>query len=158
MPTASVTLTRPNDTTAYTANDVLGAATGSTAALEFANVGKADGGPLLVRGASLFVRDTALIASEAAYRLHLYNITPPSALGDNAAWDLPAGDRAAYQGFVDISTPVDLGSSLWIEMGALAKPVQSLTGSLWAYLVTIAGYTPTALRVHDIKLHTETRL
>lgn len=158
MPTAAATITRPNDVNAYAANDVIGAATGSTAAIEFANIGPADGGPLLVRGVSLRIDAAAVIASEAAYRLHLYDVTPPSALGDNAAWDLPAGDRASYQGYVDISAPVDLGSTLWIEMSALAKPVKTRTGSLWAYLTTIAGYTPTALRVHEIDLHTETRL
>jgi hypothetical protein len=36
---AVVTLTRTADTNAYTANDVIGSATGSTAALTFANMG-----------------------------------------------------------------------------------------------------------------------
>lgn len=157
MPSVSVSVTRPNDVTAYGAVDVIGAATGSTAALQFNGVGPADGGPVVIRGIALRIDANALIASEAGYRLHLYNITPPSALGDNAAWDLPAGDRSAYLGFLDTGTIVDIGSTLWVESNNLAKPIQLLSGSLFAYLCTVAGHTPTANRVYTATIHTETR-
>jgi hypothetical protein len=86
---ASATLTRTNDTNVYTANDVVGAATGSTAALTFSTIGPS-GGRIIINSVTFEVDAAALIASETSYTLHLYNITPPSALGDNAAWDLPA--------------------------------------------------------------------
>jgi hypothetical protein len=157
MPSVSVSVTRPNDTTAYGAVDVIGAATGSTAALQFNGLGPADGAPLYIRGLSLRIDATALIASEAGYRVHMYSATPPSALGDNAAWDLPAGDRSVYLGFLDTGTIVDIGSTLWVESNNLAKPIQLTSGSLFCYLCTVAGHTPTANRVYTLSLHTETR-
>lgn len=157
MPTASVSVTRPNDTTAYGAIDVIGPTGGGTAAMAFEKVGPADGGDVLIRGVSLRIDASALIASEAGYRLHFYNVTPPSALADNAAWDLPSGDRASYLGFLDTGTIVDIGSTLWVESNGLAKPVKLLSGTLYAYLATIVGHTPTAQRVYTATVHTETR-
>ena len=156
MPSASVSIIRPNDVTAYAANDVIGADTGSSAAIAFA-IAAADGGAFNLRGVSLRIDAAALIASEAGYRLHLYNVTPPSARGDNVAWDLPAGDRAAYLGYLDTGTPVDLGSTLWVESNNLAKPIQALGGLVYGYLTTLAGHTPTALRVYTVGLHSEVR-
>lgn len=157
MPSASATVTRPNDTTAYGAYDVIGPTGGGTAALSFAGVGPADGGDVLIRGVSLRIDATALIASEAGYRLHFYNVTPPSALADNTTWDMPSGDRSAYLGYLDTGTIVDLGSTLWVESNGLAKPVKLLSGTLYAYLATVAGHTPTAQRVYTVNVHTETR-
>ena len=147
-----VTITRPNDTSAYTANDVIGAATGSTAAVEFKNMGPS-GARIMITSTQLEIDASAVISGETSYRLHLYNITPPSASGDNAAWDLPSGDRASYLGFIELGTPVDLGSTLYVEQNIVNKQTSLSTQSLWGYLVTIGAYTPTAQRVHKITLH-----
>jgi hypothetical protein len=147
-----VTITRPNDTSAYTANDVIGAATGSTAAVEFKNMGPS-GARIMITSTQLEIDATAVISGETSYRLHLYNITPPSASGDNAAWDLPSGDRASYLGFIELGTPVDLGSTLYVEQNIVNKQTSLSTQSLWGYLVTIGAYTPTAQRIHKITLH-----
>lgn len=150
--TAAVTITRTSDTDAYLANDVIGAATATTAAVEFTNIGPA-GSTVRISGAELQINATGLISGEAQYRLHLYNVTPPSALGDNAPWDLPAGDRASYLGYLDLGTPVDLGSTLYVQTEQ-AKDVLLLSSSLFAYPVTIAAYTPTSARVHKVTIHT----
>jgi hypothetical protein len=151
MPSRTVSVTRTADTNAYTANDVIGAATGATAAIEFENL--FTGGKLhRITGASMLISATALISGEANYRLHLYNVTPPSALGDNAAFDIPSGDRSAYLGFIDLGTPVDLGSSLFIK-SEQAFDVRPLTTSLWAYPVTIGAYTPASSGVYRFTLH-----
>jgi hypothetical protein len=146
-----VSLTRTNDTNAYGANDILGAATGSTAALTFASMGPSAGAIIIV-GASLEVDSSALISGETEYRLHLYNITPSSALGDNAAFDLPSGDRDAYLGYIDFGTPVDLGSTLYVKRSGLLMPIKLAGTSLFGYLVTIGAYTPTASRVYRVAL------
>lgn len=87
----------------------------------------------------------ALVAAEANYRLYLYNVTPPSALADQAAWDLPSGDRAAFLGYLDLGTPVDLGASLYVQVNGINKDVKlAQTNSVFAYLVTVAGITATA--------------
>jgi len=149
---AAVTLTRTADTNAYAANDVLGAATGSTAALTFTSMGPS-AGRIMLTGATFEIDATAIISGETSYLLHLYNITPPSALGDNTAFDLPSGDRASYLGSVNLGTPVDLGSTLYIGADAIGKPIKLSGTSLFGYLVTVGAYTPTSARVHVITLH-----
>lgn len=135
---------------AYSANDVI------ATAQEFTNIGPISGGPIMITTVSLEVAETALQASEAAYRLHLYSVTPPSAPADNAAWDLPSGDRVSYRGFIEMGTPVDLGSTLYVETTGVNKqlnlPASVNGGSLFGLLVTIAGFTATAT-ARKVKLH-----
>lgn len=148
----AVTLTRTADTVAYTANDVIGSAVGSTAALTFASMGLS-AGRILITSATLEIDAAAIIAGETSYTLHLYDATPPSALGDNAAFDLPSGDRANYLGSINLGTPVDLGSTLWVETNQINKQIKLATASIFAYLVTVGAYTPTSARVYKITLH-----
>lgn len=150
--TTAVSLTRTADTNAYLASDVIGAATGSTAALTFASMGPSAGNIRII-GTELEIDASAVISGETSYRLHLYNVTPPSALGDNAAFDVPSGDRASYLGFLELGTPEDLGSTLYVQI-AQAKDVLLAGTSLFGYLVTVGAYTPTSARVHKITLHT----
>lgn len=148
---SSVALTRKNDTTAYTAGDVLGPTSGTSALTFTAGSGA---GEYLITSASLLVPLDAVPSGMGNFRLHLYNVTPPSALADNAAWDLPAGDRASYLGYVDIGTPVDVGSTLFIEALYLNKQITLASASLFAYLQTIGAYTPASGTVYTVTLHT----
>ena len=118
---------------------------------EFTDVGPV-GSRIMITSTSLVVESTGVISGEPSYRLHLYNVTPPSALGDNAPWDLPAGDRASYLGFVDLGTPVDVGSTLYVETNIVNKQLSLHGQGLFAYLVTIGPYTPTASRVYKVTL------
>ena len=113
------------------------------------------GGTVVLRSTELLISTTALQASEANYYLNLYNVTPPSAYADNAAWDLPSGDRASWLGRIDLGTPVDLGSSLYIRQTGLTQPMLIPHGGIvYAYLVTVAGFTATAV-ARKVTLHVE---
>ena len=57
---------------------------------------------------------------------------------------VPAGDRAAYLGFIDLLTPVDVGSTLSIQTDSLNRMVKLAGTSLFGYLVTTGGFTPAA--------------
>lgn len=150
--TANVSVTRTADINAYTANDVLGPATGSTAAMEFTLA--ADSASNILITSVAFERDaTALISGETSYTLHLYNVTPPSALGDNAAFDLPSGDRASYLGNISLGVPVDLGSTLYVEQNGVNKQIKLSGTSVFAYLVTVGAYTPASAAVHKVTLN-----
>lgn len=151
---SSASITRTNDTNAYLANDVIGAATGSTAAIEFKGIGPTEGGEVMITSCRLEIDAAAIISGETSYLLYLYSATPPSALGDNAAWDLPSGDRAVFLATLSLGTPVDLGSTLNVDTDIINKQISvPAGGSLFGYLVTAGAYTPTASRVHAIKLH-----
>jgi len=144
-----VTLTRPNNSTPYTAGDVVGAA---AAALTFPNMGPA-GGEIMITSATLEIDVAAVPSGMTGFTLRLYNITPPSALADNAVWDLPSGDRASYLGHINLGTPADLGSTLRISADGINKQVKLAGTSLFAYLCTDGGYTPTANAVKVISVH-----
>lgn len=150
---ASATITRPANTTAYTANDVIGAGTQS-AAVELTNLAGASGGDVIITTASLELDITAIPTGMTSFTLELYSATPPSAYGDNAAWDLPSGDRSVWLGNFNIGTPVDLGSTCYVVTSQINQQVTLTGSSMFAYLVTNGGYTPAAnSEVYKINLH-----
>lgn len=134
--TSQPTVTRPANADAYTAGDVIGGA------ITFTSAGPS-GGHVVITGADLRINVTAVPSGMTSFRLHLYDVTPPSALADNAAWDLPSGDRASYLGYVDLGTPVDVGSTLFVQVDGVNKKVKlNASTSLFGYLVTAGGFTP----------------
>lgn len=143
----NVAVTRPSNTTAYTAGDVCGA---TAAAITFPGFAA---GEFMITSINFYRGSSALEASEGSYTLYLYNVTPPSALADNAAWDLPTGDRAAYLGKIDLGAPVDLGGTIRVDVDQINKQVTSLGANLYGYLVTNAGYTPQSASIFNLTLH-----
>lgn len=131
--------------TSHTGGDVVGVAQ----ALAFTPA-PTSGGLIRITGVELLIAGATI--ETTAWKLHLYNVTPPSALADDAVFDLPAGDRAAYLGAVDIAQVVDLGASLFIEAHNLSKIIKLANGSLFAYLVNVTTLTPQAV-AHTVKLY-----
>lgn len=145
------TVTRPANATPYTANDALGAA---AAAIEFTNIAPSAGGQIVITSAKLQVDVASVPSGMTSFRLYLYSVTPPSALADNAAWDLPSGDRASFLGYVDLGTPVDLGSTLFVQTNAINAQFTAASSSLFGYLVTAGGFTPAGnSEVYKVTLH-----
>ena len=133
------------------ANDVMGTAQALTWLDK--DGGKFRGGELKIVSSLFYIADTALIASEAGYTLKLYSSLPANLPADNAAWDIPAGDRTAYQGSLAIGTPVDIGSTCLVEVDTYTKQITvASTGITYAALQTLAGFTATAT-VRNIILH-----
>lgn len=148
----ATTITRPANTTAYTAGDVVGLTGG--AALDLGVLGTSAAAVQIV-GVQLEADITAIPAGQTSWTLHLYNVTPPSALADNAAWDLPSGDRASYLGNIAITTLVDLGSTLYVEINNIFKQLRLSGTHVFGYLVTVGGFTPGAnSEVYKLTLHT----
>lgn len=147
----AITFTRPANVTAYTANDVVGA---TAAALTIAAIGPASGS-ITITGAQLELDIAAIPTGMGSFKLALYSVTPPSALADNAAFDLPSGDRASFLGLIDVGSPVDLGSTLYVETSQ-SKPIKlAASANLFAYLITNGAFTPGAVsEVYAITLHT----
>lgn len=144
----TVTITRPANTTAYSAGDVLGGAltiaTGMTSAQR-----------IMICSVDLMPNITAIPAGMTSFTLHLYSATPPSAIADNGAFDLPSGDRSVYLGSISVGTPADLGSTLYCQTDGVNRPVQMVgSASIFGYLVTVGGFTPAAnSEVYQLRLH-----
>lgn len=148
--TSPVTITRPANTTAYTANDVLGGA------ITFTNAAPTSpqGNELIITSVELEADITAIPAGMTTFNLYLYNVTPPSAIADNAAFDIPSGDRASFIGKIVIGALVDEGSTLYIRADNINAHIKSANSSLFGYLVTVGGFTPAAnSEVYKLTLH-----
>jgi hypothetical protein len=149
----SKSFARPSDSLAYLSGDVIGPSTSTTAALELPLIGNV-GSVIRVTGTRLKVDVGPVPAGMTSFRLHLYSALPPSALVDSASWDLSAGDRTIYLGYVDLGSPSDFGSTLYVQQTGLDYDFQiGGTTSLWGYLVTATGFTPTSAAVKNITLY-----
>jgi hypothetical protein len=146
---ASVSVTRPANTNTYGVGDVVGA---TAAAWSFPLMGPS-GGQIMITSASLEIDLTAVPAGMTSFRLHLYSVTPPSALADEATWDLPSGDRASYLGYIDLGTPVDVGSTLFVQTDQINKQLKLVGTGLFGYLVSNGTYAGASAGVQVITLH-----
>lgn len=156
--------TRPNNTTAYGAGDVLGVADITTIAnaglsiLQFSFPGMPLAGPngaeFMITTTELMRRVTAVIAGETSYSLYLYGTRPASNYLDNAVFDLVVTDLQ-FLGKVGLGTPVDEGSNLYISLDGIDKQITIPPSQnyIFGYLVTVGAYTPAALTVLSITLH-----
>ncbi len=154
---ASLAITRPSNTTAYTAGDVIGvadttvAANAGSAILSFSLHGIASG-QAMITGADLLLALTAVPSGMTSFRLHLYDAAPAAIL-DNAAWDLVTADRGSYLGYIDVGTPIDVGGTLFVQTDQINKQITLKGGTLYGLLVTNGGFTPTSAAVYTVRLH-----
>ena len=156
---STVSITRPSNTTTYTAGDVIGVADSGTPA----NAGSAihtltnagpSGGFILLQSAALLFSDAAVIANMAGFRVHLFSSSPGAVL-DNAAFDLVSGDRAAYMGFFELPTPIDLGSSIYTQTDSIGRMVKlaASSTSLFAEIETRGGYQPASGSTIELRIN-----
>jgi hypothetical protein len=118
-------------------------------AQEFASMGES-AGRIMITSATLHIAGAT--AEATAWRLYLFNVTPPSALADDAPFVLPAGDLASFLGYVDLGTAVDLTDNQWVETHGINKQVKLAGTSLFGYLVNLTTVTPAAV-AHVVTLH-----
>ena len=157
---AAVTIERPDNTTGYTAGDVIGIADSGTPAnagsaiITLPSIGPA-GGYILVQSVRLMIGLSSVTSGMAAFRLHLYT-TSPTAILDNAAFDLVSGEVSSYAGFIDLPTPADFGSILVSQLDYAGTLLKLAAGSstLYAELETRGAYTPAAETLYDLRVLT----
>ncbi len=147
------TITRPANATPYTAGDVLGGALDlgvlSTAARA-----------IMITSVQLEADVAALPAGQTSWELHLYSVTPPSAIADNSPWTgIPVGDRPSYLGFIPLPTLVAKGTvpaTLYSELNGVNKQVLPVGTHLFGYLVTVGAFTPAGnSEVYKVTVHAE---
>ena len=148
-----VTIIRPSNATAYTAGDVVGA-TGGSAIHTLATAGPS-GGYVLIQSISMATHDTSVPAGMGSFRIHFYNASP-TAIADNAAFDLLTTDHGKYLGYVDLPAPQDFGSSIYTQTdypGRLVKLAASST-SLFIEIETKGAFTPASAVTFDLAILT----
>jgi len=150
---STVTITRPSNTTAYTAGDVVGD-TGGSAILTLSSIGPS-GGFILIQSAALIFSDSTVPSGMGAFRVHFFNASP-TAIADNAPFDLTSGERALYMGYIDLSAPQDLGSTIYTQVdypGRLIKLAADST-TLYAEIETRGAYTPVSASTVELRVST----
>ena len=148
----TTTITRPSNATAYTAGDVVGD-TGGSAIISLTAAGPS-GGFVIIQSISLVFSDSTVPSGMGAFRVHMFSASP-TAIADNAAFDLLSGDRATYMGYIDLPAPQDLGSTLYTQTdypGRLIKLAAAST-TLFAELETRGAYTPVSASTVSIRMN-----
>ncbi len=121
----------------------------------FSNIGPALGGEVKINSATLMVAHTAVIASEGAYVLHLFSAALATPIADNGVFDIVAAERSLYLGKIDFTVPIDLGSTLWVQINNINMQITvPAGGAVYGHLVTTPAFTPTAA-ARIVTVHTE---
>ena len=146
------TITRPSNTTAYAAGDVVGD-TGGSAIITLTNAGPS-GGFVIVQSISLVFSDSVVPSGMGAFRIHMYSDSPTS-IADNATFDLLSGDRANYMGYIDMPAPLDLGSTIYTQTDYPGRLIKLATGStsLFVEIETRGAYTPVSASTVSLRMN-----
>lgn len=156
---ASATITRPADTTAYAAKDVI--STGAGAILTFPGMGRVNGGSGLILRARLM---TSQKTNVAQCRLHLFH-TAPTAIADNSPYLLLYANAANRVGMIDFPamTTEDATNSTAASAMRPSSDGNSLPPNLWyqcaagdtalyGILETLTAFTPASAQTYFIEL------
>ena len=150
---STIAFNRPSNTTAYTAGDVIGATTGS--AIHTLTTAGPSGGYILIQSIAMATHDTSVPAGMASFRIHFYNASP-TAIADNAAFDLLTTDHGKYLGYVDLPAPQDFGSSIYTQTDYPGRLVKLAAGStsLFIEIETKGAFTPVSAVTFDLAILT----
>ncbi len=141
---ASGTFASSTTASTYAAGDVY------ATAKQF-SLGATSGGRIMITSGTLEIDTSATEAT--AWKLRLYNVTPPSSYADNAAWDLGSGDRTSYLGSINFGTPTDEGSTLFSELDSVNKQIKLSGTSVFGYLTNVSSSTAITTADHIVTLH-----
>lgn len=147
---ASATITLDAAADAHDALDVISTAAG--AILSFTSLGAAND-LICILGARMKYNVNAVPPASTGYRLHLYNESP-TAIADDAAFNVIAADLAKYIGFINISTLTDVGDNCVSADDNINFTCKLVGTGLYGQLQCIAAETPAASAVFTILLNT----
>ncbi len=149
----SATVTRPADTTAYASGDLVANSTtaGSVTPMQF-TVAQWAGGTGMIRRAR--IRKTGTSITNASFRLHLYNVSPTPANGDNGAFS--TNQAANYVGALDVTMTqafTDGASGNGVPLVGSEINFDLPSGTvLFGLLEARGAYTPASAEVFTVEL------
>ena len=149
------TITRPADTTAYTAGDAVANSTSAPTTLTFASVARANGGSGVILGAQLI--DDSAPATVGQFVLYLFSASP-TPTNDNSALSVSDADALNLVGIIPFTTSKGLTACTVYAPFALgdASPFgftcDAASSSLFGLLQAANGYTPASAGVLTISL------
>jgi hypothetical protein len=153
-------ITRPANTTAYDASDLIGERDAATPAnagnaiIVLPGIGPA-GGTVLMRKMRLEIEALSVPSGMTSFRVHLFNASPTAIL-DNAPFvGVVAADTKKYLGYVTLGTVADLGAMLAAGATEINEEFTLAAGdtSLYALVETVGGFTPASETVFTLESH-----
>lgn len=153
--TLTDSFTRPDNTTAYAANDLVAnnATAGSVTPLSWDEINVGKYGPVSI--SRVRVHKSGTTATDAQFRVHLFTASPTVANGDNGAFS--ASQSANYLGSTD-ATLVAFSDGC-AQVSAISVPIiTDFSGSsrtIYALIEALAAYTPAAEEVFTVSLFIE---
>lgn len=156
LASVSVEFTRPSDTTAYAANDVVSDSTSASTLQNIANFARYNGGSGHIVGARLTTDKKSITPR---IRVHIFNASNPTVGVDNAAWRESYADNSKRIAFFDLpamTTGADTTNSDMsraIDM-TLRIPFIAAAGSrsLYYLLETLDAFTPASAEKFTLTL------
>lgn len=149
--TSSASFTRPVDTTAYAAKDVVSNSTSAPTVMTFSDIVATPGTGGVIKKATIFLNDDTIAKS---FKLHLYH-TAPTAQNDNGAFALAYADRTKYIGSVTFSaTAADgTGSAVFVKTDvSLEFVTASSATAIYGILTAAEAITPSSAMQFTIEL------
>jgi hypothetical protein len=143
---AQATITRPANTTAYTATNAApqGIGTASSSLMTFNSVAR----PTMASGSigSAKMTKSSTATAGAQFRLYLYTGTPTADVADQAAFATKFADAANAIGYIDFVNPVT-GADCALFTGSLSQGLLQYSlgvpnTKLYGELVVMNAYTP----------------
>jgi hypothetical protein len=138
---------RPNDTSQYALGNVVSLSTTSATNLSW-SVGTSS---IMINHAGYINSDAAIPAGQSGLKLHLYN-SAPTAIADNASYNLVVADYNKYIGYIQFDTPTDFGNTNASQNTNVGIVCKSQAGVLYGMLVTDTAFTASALTTISITL------
>lgn len=152
----AVEFTRPADTTAYTAGDVVSDSTSATTVQAVANFARVNAGTGYVVGARLTTDKKSITPR---FRVHLYNASNPTVSADNAAMQRRYADESKYLGWFDLSamaTSTDTTNSTQSVSQDMTLRIPfscaAATRSIYFVLETLDAFTPASGQKFTLRL------
>lgn len=148
----SSTFTRPADTTAYTANDLVANSTtaGSVVPMAFP---VPNGSKLRLIRASISFNSATV--TNAKFKLHLYSSSPTCTNGDNGAWlTTNSGylDNIAIDCTGNTFSDAAIGYGIYVNTALNVPMLIPSTSTIYGLLQATAAYTPISGEVFTVSL------
>jgi hypothetical protein len=142
----STEFTRPADTTAYTAGDVVSDSTSATTPIALASAVRVNAGSGYIVRASLTTDKKSITPR---FRVHLFNASNPTVAADNVAYKEVYADASKRLGYFDLpamttatdTTSSDMSRSSDVTMRH-AVVAAAATRTLYAVLEALDAFTP----------------
>lgn len=153
----SASKTRPNDTNAYAAGDVINESTSAGTVITFSNVVKTPGGTGTL--ARVVIDDSANVSTKLQCELWLFHTTITSD-NDNGAFTPTDAEMQTCVTVIPITSSYvgdatsGAGGNARLTSGTISEPIHCASGSTTLYGVLVArnAYAPVAQEVFNVRL------